>query len=817
MAEERPDANRPAIAPPEDRLCGVPVRRNPSSRKLGKDVLPVARTVFVSIPPRDALGSGHESGPAGPADVRVGAKETLQSMNGNTRRANRRIRALTMFWAAGFIFLRGTGAGATNGATQTVQVVAGELEAVFHAAGDGIHFERLGDRSTATTLATNIAPFFTLTLTNTATREHRIMSAAEGWDDVSVRVTRDHLRLRWMGLSSEGRAGVRVTAAAELDQRASALRWTLRIDNQSAAWAVRQVAFPQLAVPELAPQAAVLFPRGPGEVQYGLWQRAFTYHGNYPDGWCAMQFLAAYREGEQAVGLYLGYHDPQGGTKRIEVASEPSNRVVRLTFTLPASDFHRAGNHFDSHGEVVWQLLRGDWFDAAMIYKDWARQNARWWPRLTAHGREDTPLWMRELSAWVMTGGAPAGCVPAVTRFREAIQMPIGFHWYNWHQIPFDNDYPHYFPTKTNFAAAVAELQRAGVFVMPYINGRLWDTHDRGAEDATFTSLALPAATKQEDGQPFVEIYGSKETNGEPVRLAVMCPTTRLWQDKVQAIVLRLLREEGTRGVYIDQIAAAPPTLCMDASHGHPLGGGHWWASGYWDLLDGIRRQMPSDCMLTSECNAEPFIRWFDGYLTWHWQFDAQVPVFPAIYGGTIQMFGRAYRGGATRDLALRMKAGQQLVFGEQIGWFDPGPAMEPQNLPFLRKLIQTRALFRRYFYAGEMARPPRLAGPIPTVKADWQWSGEWWVTTDAVLTGAWRLPAEQRVLMLFVNVSDQTVSAAWPYDQQAYGLGNQPCRLAISRDGHPATDAGRFSDELTQNLKFPPQSVQAWEFTPAR
>ena len=107
---------------------------------------------------------------------------------------------------------------------------------------------------------------------------------------------------------------------------------------------------------------------------------------------------------------------------------------------------------------------------------------------------------------------------------------------------------------------------------MPYINGRLWDTLDRGDEDATFTSLALPAATKQEDGQPFVEIYGSKETNGEPVRLAVMCPTTRLWPDKVQAIVLRLLREEGTRGVYIDQIAAAPPTLCMDATHGHPLG-----------------------------------------------------------------------------------------------------------------------------------------------------------------------------------------------------------------------------------------------------
>jgi len=706
---------------------------------------------------------------------------------------------------------------AANEAPRRVEVVAGDLEAVFDVAGNGIRLDHLRDRSTTTVLATNAVPLFTLTLTNATTREHRIMTASDGWGEVDLRADRHRLRLRWGAPLGEGLADVAVIAIAALDQRQSALRWTLRVDNRSAAWAVHQVVFPQLAVPELAQDAAVLFPRGPGEVQRGLWRRAFTYRGNYPDGWCAMQFLAAYRGGESPVGVYLGFHDPWGGTKRIEASSTPTNRVVRLAFEVPASDFHASGNDFDLNGEAVWQLLRGDWFDAATIYRAWARENARWWPRLAAEGRADTPLWMRELSAWVMTGGAPPDCVPSVTRFREAIDMPIGFHWYNWHQIPFDNDYPHYFPTKTNFAAAVAELQQAGVSVMPYINGRLWDTCDRGAEDFAFTSSALPAATKQEDGKPFVETYGSKETNGEPVRLGVMCPTTRLWQEKVREIVLRLQRDEGTRGVYIDQIAAAAPKLCMDPGHGHPLGGGHWWTRGYWNLLDGIRRQMPPDCMLTTECNAEPFIRWFDGYLTWHWQFDGQVPAFPAVYGGTIQMFGRAYRGGATKDLALRMKAGQQLVFGEQIGWFDPSQALEPRNLPFLRKLIQTRSQFRRFFYAGEMARPPRLTGEVPRVKADWQWSGEWWVTTDAVLTGAWRLPGEERALVLFVNVGDQPVQAAWQCDPRAHGLEDRLCRLAISRDGQPGVDAARFSGGFSQTIEFPPQSIQAWELSTAR
>jgi len=622
--------------------------------------------------------------------------------------------------------------------------------------------------------------------------------------------------LRWTEPSDPALSGFTVLATAVLDHEASAFRWTLKVDNRSSGWCVRNVVFPQLDLADLGDSAAVLFPRGPGEVQRGLWHRDFQYRGNYPDGWCCLPFMAAYRESESPTGLYVGIHDPWGSTKRLLVKSTAATALVRLAFDVPAQNLTQPSNDVALDGEAVWQLLRGDWYDAAMLYRAWARRQARWWPRLTDDGRRDTPLWMRELSAWVMTGGAPKECVPAVKRFREELGIPLGFHWYNWHQIPFDNDYPHYFPAKAGFGAGVAELQQAGVFVMPYINGRLWDSHDRGADDHEFSRLALAAAAKQEDGKPYLETYGSKETNGQPVRLGVMCPTTRLWQKKVRDIVLRLQRDEGTRGVYIDQIAAAAPALCMDPRHGHPLGGGHWWTTGYWDLLEAIRRDMPPECMLTTECNAEPYVRWFDGYLTWHWQFDGQVPVFPAIYGGTIQMFGRAYRGGATQDLALRMKAGQQLVFGEQIGWFDPAQASKPKNFEFLRQVIRTRWSHRRYFYAGEMARPPRFGCVLPKVKADWQWSGEWPVTTDAVMTGAWRIPKERRLLLLFANVSDAIVRAPIALDPHACGLGSDTWARSVSVGGSEHTSANRLSGPLTETVEFPPESIQAWEIVPA-
>ena len=175
--------------------------------------------------------------------------------------------------------------------------------------------------------------------------------------------------------------------------------------------------------------------------------------------------------------------------------------------------------------------------------------------------------------------------------------------------------------------------------------------------------------------------------------------------------------------------------------------------------------------MLTTECNAEPYTQVFDGYLTWHWQYDGQVPVFPAVYGGAIQMFGRAYRGGPTKDLALRMKAGQQFVYGEQIGWLDPGVIREKGNAEFLRQVVRLRHGLRRYFYAGEMARPPRLLGTMPRVTADWQWSGHWPVTTDALLTGVWRLPKERKLVLLLVNVSDEPVQATLEFDAARYEL----------------------------------------------
>jgi hypothetical protein len=391
--------------------------------------------------------------------------------------------------------------------------------------------------------------------------------------------------------------------------------------------------------------------------------------------------------------------------------------------------------------------------------------------------------------------------VGPVKEFAEYLGVPCAVHWYSWHQIPFDVNYPHYFPTKEGFADGVRQLVESGIRVMPYINGRLWDT---GADD--FESVGKAGAAKQRDGKVYIEEYGSG------AKLAPMCPATELWQSKVKEIVLRLMSPEvGVSGVYIDQVAAASPALCFDPAHGHPLGGGsHWTKGGYWPMLEDLRKQMPEGRFLTTECNGEPFAHVFDEYLTWHWQYQGQLPVFPAVYGGQLHMFGRSYSGDA---VAVRMKAAQQLAFGEQVGWIAPERLKDPDIGPFFRAVARMRHALREYFVGGSMARPPKLTGDMPKVTSDWQWGGSMVVTTDAVLSGAWR-SQDGRLAAVMSNVSDAPVTVTWQFDGKAQGLGAGGL-LVIPRVEDDVRPGERTSNRFERSVTIQPRQVLAFEVIP--
>ena len=575
----------------------------------------------------------------------------------------------------------------------------------------------------------------------------RSLSSVEGWS--SIRVEKKGKSARLFFQSTEGFC-VEVCLEWHRDLH---IRWgECRFPDRSQLNS--SILFP-MAFRQLPEGTRVFFPYSSGLVYETDHDRISLQSREYPSGFGAsMAWFALWDSGNR--GLYFAAHDRKA-TKKMLRYSIPEKGCVSMEFSYPACE--PEGPHPGIVPcEIVLRSYDGNWFDAAQIYKKWMKEESFWYTQVHAGklGRRDTPQWMKELCVWV------SGTDEKVAEFRRQIGIPVGLHWYSWHEIPFDNDYPHYFPAREHFAKKVRQLREEGVYIMPYINGRLWDTRDHGMRDSLFSSYAFPAATKDKEGKANIEFYGSKEEDDSNVELAVMCPGTELWQRKMKEVVLKLLAppEEGGYGVdavYMDQIAAAPPVSCWDKSHPHPGGGGDWWVPAYTKLLQDIRHDMPEGKALTTESNADGYVGVMDGYLTWQFQDNKQVPAFAAVYGGMIQLFGRGYDLKRESLQATRMRMVQSFVFGEQLGWLEADILNDRDRFPLLKSLARLRYRFRDYFYMGEMVHFPTLYGENPPCKDVWYFPGkDQTVEVPSVMCSAWQRLDGQSGIVILGNCSDR-------------------------------------------------------------
>lgn len=620
-------------------------------------------------------------------------------------------------------------------------------------------------------------PLFEVVLRNADGQECTVRSDS-AWNEVRVQRAGQHgLQLLFGGalLPDGKKLGFGITmsllrndAEWQTDPSSLCLSWTRCSIPEG--WTLKQATLLPLSFGVLPEETKLFYPYCSG-ILCSPMKEKLERRIPYPSGFGAsMGWYALYGSNG---GLYYAAHDPGATVKMLGMKAVPG-RSLELRFDYPGTTDAK-GKSVPAEANVVLAPLQGDWFTAAQRYRDWVRTESRWYPRekMGTEGRADTPQWMKELCLWMQ--GNPKG----MEDFQQTIGVPVGFHWYNWHTIPFDNDYPHYFPARPGFQESVSSLQQKNVFIMPYINGRLWDMHDNRMQDSLFTTQALPWATKDWRANPYKESYGSKEADGTDVTFGVMCPQTELWRRKMKETVMQLC-DCGVKAVYLDQIAAAPGVECFDYRHGHPLGGGTWWTRAYCELMEGIRNVKPADVALTTESNADGYIGAFDGFLVWQFQHNGQVPAFGAVYGGSIQLFGRTYS--SLTGIGSKMSLAQSFVWGEQLGWASMSEGIySTEFYTFLRKLVWLRYPFRRFFYAGQMARAPQLSGNNPEFDAQWSFGGAMHpVRNPAVMCGAWTIPAESRTLLLFANYSNQDVSLSVDYPLTDWGFNAEP--LAFCR-----------------------------------
>lgn len=636
---------------------------------------------------------------------------------------------------------------------------AGELAISILKTSEGVSLRSLRDKAKNKRLLSKETSLFSFLAERLINDESVVVGSDKGWGSVSTVRTDNGAIITLSGNEAIPNVTVTLTATCV----GNSVEWQTQLSSANEEFTVSSLDHPALSF-DTGKDVRVFYPYGSGEVYTTEKGRAIHNEQNYPSFGISMQYMAFYNERVKR-GIYYGIHDPAPAYKRFAIHKNEGEEVMSVIARQPLTSINKGCNSQTLFGRCVWRLFDGDWYDAAVIYREWAEKNAEF----LKSSRKQPEWFLKAPHWWLVHIGEDASFADDVIEASKVLGVESPIHLYLWHNAPFDNDYPHYFPVRPHAKEGLKKLHEAGFKVMPYINGRLWDTRDRLAEDYQFTSVAKPFTTKNRHGVCFTETYSSKEEDGSKVCLSIMCPSTALWQEKMAYTVGRLINEEGFDGVYMDQIAAAQPYACCDETHPHVVGGGDWWCRSYRALLDRVYLDLPEDAMLTTECTADPFISHMGGYLSWLWVRNEQVPAFSVIYSKHITVFGRAYQSDKDEDFSgMRIFIAQSLVYGEQLGWLSPKYFLSMTYRDFYVGCVRVRNELVDYFVVGtEHLRPPTIKTNIPKIRTEKCSQAIGGIVDEGPVMGCIRKRADGKRLALFVNASTKggnaTVTAEVP------------------------------------------------------
>ena len=594
------------------------------------------------------------------------------------------------------------------------------------------------------------------------------------WETVRFFRADDYLQIWFVNPRAD--VAITVSVTGRIDERG--ISWRVDAINSSPDYSIMEATYPTPVV--LSETLNLFVPDRSGRAienagRDGLVHAEYT----YPDHVASMQYCAYW--GKQN-GVYLGVHDPDGCLKLFIVDAKDGRGLIRVIF--PAINASRPNNSFELPGSMRWEVFDGDWYDATMIYKEFVLTQAKWLP---PKGRPDTPRQFKEIPFWIcdyvpnsesqrdarpMTLAIASEnygkdyWIEAPIQLKERLKTPVAYQVYNWHEIPFNINYPHFIPAREEFRLGLERLKAAGLYVFPYINAVSWEMNDADQGYAeNFANTGSRGAAMKRDGSFTYHEYPQIKEDGQKTKLVPMCPSFERWGEIIEEVARQLEESLPIDGIYFDQVSAVAPQRCYNSEHDHPLCGGSYWSDDYNLMMEKIRAKKPQNTFYYSESNAEVYAKTFDGFLTWIWTKGDAVPAFPAIYNGYVQMLGR-YTDGATRgdDLYFRYHLAQALTFGQQLGWINANVVYNDERMAFLEQVVRTRYELSDLFIDGSMLRPPVVETDVEPTPS----SG---IVMRQALAGAWKSADGKKTVLLLANISTESAKVNVKLYPKEYGV----------------------------------------------
>ena len=554
----------------------------------------------------------------------------------------------------------------------------------------------------------------------------------------------------WEGMDlpdDPGAVTVRMTVRFAADGTS---RWTLDVQNQSRDWGLAETHYPIL--PHVAKDGEADFLCPWKDVGARL-HRHHRWGGKNVEFNCTEYppMMAAWMIGE--AGCYVAAHDSEVRVKRIRISPECDFRFITPVENAGIPGKAAEGPRY----EVTVAAFRGDWWEAAKLYRRWAL-TTKWTAKGRIADRTDYPTRVCGIPLWFNVHGDARAVSNNLTVIRREFPgMRLGFHWHLWHLSgEHDVGYPEYFPARPGVRECVAYAHSLGIEPMAHTNGRLW----------TIPLLGFPYvreyAMADERGAHYVERYGKVPP------LAAMCPYTEKWSTTLYDFTGRILGL-GFRCTFLDQVGAFGSRPCHARTHGHPAGGGTFYFDGYQKLLERAHRNYAKNgAILTTEGSGEEWMNVVDAYLTVTQRSTYEVPFYHAVYNGYTTWFGSHENAGDDDDSFWANQA-RELVWGQALGWFPLGsPRLFGNEGGRKREMLRRLAKFRQdnldCLAYGEMTGEVAFAGDMPRQPVSWKacftWDRQVEGDVPAAIGYRWRSD-KGRPCVILANLTSKEIPVA--------------------------------------------------------
>ncbi len=559
---------------------------------------------------------------------------------------------------------------------------------------------------------------FYLYITNLQTGVETRISATSDWENVEITNDNSSAEIVFSEPSLTSLPeSLNVTININVIENRS--QWDISVNGIGDDYTLTQVNFPKFKF-KVNPNDKFFVPKFSGILIDNPYDSGISYELTYPRGRLGASMPFSAYINTEGPSIYMAYHDPTASLKDFIIQKE--NNYIKYYGRHIIPNKSLPSNNWELPGIFELDIFQGSWYEAAMIYKDWAMNNAPYFPQdlpertNRQHSIGEIAVWGSVQPALTYSVSDTENDINVFTNFFPSY-IPVGIHWYKWNNHYQDDDYPDYFPERDGFVEAVNNIQQNGNHIMPYTNGMLYDT-----DLPTYTHEGLPYATKDINGDPYTIYFQDSEEGAPNTLFAFMCSTQSTWQTTLANVFDELANRIQTKGIYVDMVAWAGAKECMDTTHGHPLGSGHWWHDGYVEMLS-LMHNKNQDTYLTVEGATDDMADVVDGFYVGEWRVNNMVPAFQSIYTGKNQFFGMSYGGSTYNDPSFYAKFAYSYVNNIQPGRFYLYFAQDPdaeQARPFILDLVKMRYKLRNFMSYGEMKKPFEIEGDIPVITSDW-------------------------------------------------------------------------------------------------